>query len=165
MLVAVYPAPIVNLGNDTTIASPNTVTLDAGTGVSYLWSTGATTQTIVVSTSGTYTVTVTDANGCEGSDVIVVNVLTALNEIVDGMIKNIYPQPATDVVNITFGNINMNGTLKFINSLGQVVVEKKVDATMSNRKSSIDVSQLPAGWYSISLTDNKQVFNYKILLQ
>lgn len=165
VLVAVYPAPIVNLGNDTTIASPNTVTLDAGTGVSYLWSTGATTQTIVVSTSGTYTVTVTDANGCEGSDVIVVNVLTALNEIVDGMIKNIYPQPATDVVNITFGNINMNGTLKFINSLGQVVVEKKVDATMSNRKSSIDVSQLPAGWYSISLTDNKQIFNYKILLQ
>ncbi len=42
------------------------VTLTAPTHVSYLWSTGATSQSITVSTSGTYTVTVTDANGCTG---------------------------------------------------------------------------------------------------
>lgn len=37
---------------------------DAGPGGSYLWSTGATTRTISVSTAGIYWVTVTNGNGC-----------------------------------------------------------------------------------------------------
>lgn len=41
------------------------VTLDAGnTGASYIWSTGALTQTINVNTTGLYSVTITDAGGC-----------------------------------------------------------------------------------------------------
>ena len=44
------------------------VTLDAGTaGATYQWSTGATTQTISVNTTGAYSVTITDASGCTGS--------------------------------------------------------------------------------------------------
>ncbi|MFN0275166.1 MAG: gliding motility-associated C-terminal domain-containing protein, partial [Chitinophagales bacterium] len=43
------------------------VTADAGAGyASYLWSTGETTQTILVDSGGVYYVTVTDAFGCEG---------------------------------------------------------------------------------------------------
>jgi len=38
-----------------------------GTYNSYLWTTGATTQAITVSSSGAYGVTVTDENGCQGS--------------------------------------------------------------------------------------------------
>ena len=42
--------------------------LDAGAGYSsYLWSTGATTQTITVSSAGSFSVTVSNANGCTGS--------------------------------------------------------------------------------------------------
>ena len=40
-------------------------TLDAGSHSSYLWSTGETTQTIDINTSGTYHVTLQDATGCE----------------------------------------------------------------------------------------------------
>lgn len=44
------------------------ITLNAGnSGVSYLWSNGATSQTINVNTTGSYTVTITDASGCSGS--------------------------------------------------------------------------------------------------
>lgn len=39
-------------------------TLTASPGVSYLWSTGATTSSIVVTAVGTYSVQVTDSNGC-----------------------------------------------------------------------------------------------------
>ncbi|MBS1765709.1 MAG: gliding motility-associated C-terminal domain-containing protein, partial [Bacteroidetes bacterium] len=42
--------------------------LSAGSYTSYLWSTGATTANISANTSGVYTVTVTDANGCTGSN-------------------------------------------------------------------------------------------------
>ncbi|MFC2111493.1 BNR-repeat neuraminidase N-terminal domain-containing protein, partial [Bacteroidota bacterium] len=42
-------SPYVNLGNDTMFFIADSITLDAGPGfISYLWSTGATTQTIVV---------------------------------------------------------------------------------------------------------------------
>jgi hypothetical protein len=62
----VNPTPVVNLGGPYT--SCNTVTLDAGNaGSSYAWSNGATSQTIDASSSGTYAVTVTDANACSGS--------------------------------------------------------------------------------------------------
>ncbi|MBC6410173.1 MAG: gliding motility-associated C-terminal domain-containing protein [Ekhidna sp.] len=59
---------MINLGNDTTICIDEVLTLDAGTGTSYVWSTGETTQTINVDTTGTYWVEVTTANGCTDFD-------------------------------------------------------------------------------------------------
>ena len=41
--------------------------LDAGIYETYLWSTGAVTQTIIVNSEGDYSVTVTDLNGCTAS--------------------------------------------------------------------------------------------------
>ncbi len=67
--VATSPLPVVDLGPDTLACG--TVELDAGNpGASYLWNTGATTQTLDASTSGKYIVTVTNANGCSASDTI-----------------------------------------------------------------------------------------------
>ncbi len=72
--VSNFALPVVNLGNDRSICTSDTITLDAGNvGSTYLWSTGATTQTIRVSAAGTYSVTVTSPNGCESSDQVVIN--------------------------------------------------------------------------------------------
>ena len=49
-------------------------TLDAGSYSSYLWNTGATTETLLVSSTGPYDVTVTDGNGCTGTASIAVTV-------------------------------------------------------------------------------------------
>jgi len=74
--IVVGPAPVVNLGNDQTICPGITTTLDAGAGFSnYLWSTGATTQTIVVGTPGSYWVQVTNY-GCEDYDTVNVSLYT-----------------------------------------------------------------------------------------
>jgi len=51
----------------TTFCAGGSVTLTAPAGNTYLWSNNATTQSITVGTSGTYSVTVTNANGCTAS--------------------------------------------------------------------------------------------------
>jgi len=59
----------VNLGNDLNVCG-NAVTLDAGyPGAQFLWNTGATTQRIVATSSGTYAVSVT-INGQTASDTV-----------------------------------------------------------------------------------------------
>jgi hypothetical protein len=66
---------VVNLGLDTAICQGSTLTLDAqNTGSTYTWSNNSSNQTLAVTTAGTYSVTVKDANGCKGSDAIVVSV-------------------------------------------------------------------------------------------
>jgi hypothetical protein len=66
MMATVNPVPVVDLGNNIIqCADAAAITLDAqNAGASFLWNDGSTTETITVSTSGTYSVTVTDANGC-----------------------------------------------------------------------------------------------------
>lgn len=59
---------MVDLGNDTTICVDEVLTLDAGAGQSFVWNTGATTQTISVDTAGTYWVEVTGDMGCTAFD-------------------------------------------------------------------------------------------------
>jgi len=72
--------PIVNIGTDQQICPSSTATFDAGnTGSSYLWSNGASTQTIKVNSSGTYIVEVTDINGCKGKDTAQLIVNSFLN--------------------------------------------------------------------------------------
>ncbi len=58
------PTASISAGGPTTFCQGNSVTLNAGGGSSYLWSTGASTASITASTAGTYTVTATAANGC-----------------------------------------------------------------------------------------------------
>ena len=73
--ISVVNPPVVNLGTDSTFCSNQTVTLNAGNpGDTYTWSTGASTQTINVSTSGTYWVNVS-AGGCHGYDTAVMTVI------------------------------------------------------------------------------------------
>lgn len=60
----------VNLGNDTIIDEGTSIILDAGNpGAVYLWSTGESTQSINVDTTGEYSVTVTKEN-VSGKDTI-----------------------------------------------------------------------------------------------
>jgi len=70
---------IAPVGNALTICSSTTLTLSAPNGFGYAWSNGATTQQITVSTSGTYSVIVTDVAGCSSptSNVISVTVIPA----------------------------------------------------------------------------------------
>ncbi|NOU17460.1 MAG: T9SS type A sorting domain-containing protein [Bacteroidales bacterium] len=65
--IAVYGNPAPNLGIDRTISTPTI--LDAGSGYTlYTWQDGSHNQTFTANATNKYTVTVIDANGCQGYD-------------------------------------------------------------------------------------------------
>ena len=63
-----YTPPAPSITGNAAICPGGSVTLTADSGYnSYLWNTGASTQSITVNAANTYTVTVTNNNGCTGS--------------------------------------------------------------------------------------------------
>lgn len=67
--------PTVTLPADTAICAGSSLTIDAGAGyASYNWNNGDQTQTTTVNSAGTYSVTITNNDGCAASDSIVVTV-------------------------------------------------------------------------------------------
>ncbi len=69
--VTLHALPVVDLGNDIALCGATNQLLDAGNaGSNFLWSTNENTQTINASTSGVYSVTVTNANNCSASDAV-----------------------------------------------------------------------------------------------
>ncbi|MBD1397759.1 gliding motility-associated C-terminal domain-containing protein [Pontibacter sp. JH31] len=69
VVVTVNPLPTaaITVSGVTTFCAGESVTLSATDGASYKWSNGATSKSIVVSASGNYSVTVTDAKGCSAT--------------------------------------------------------------------------------------------------
>lgn len=65
-----------NLGNDTLLCAPATITLNAGlqTAVNYLWQDGSTQPTLLVDKTGLYWVQVTDNLGCAKKDSVKVTI-------------------------------------------------------------------------------------------
>ena len=81
-ITSVLPAPTVNLGPDLALCQGATQTLDAGAGFSsYAWSNGGNMQTNSISTMGSISVTVTDGNGCVGSDTFTVTSITPYDTV------------------------------------------------------------------------------------
>ncbi|MEP7163057.1 MAG: GEVED domain-containing protein [Ferruginibacter sp.] len=86
---AIPPTPTISTGGGaTTFCQGGSVTLTSTAASSYLWSTGATTQSIVVSTSGNYSVTAYNTAGCaslvSATTVVTVNPLPATPTISTG---------------------------------------------------------------------------------
>ncbi len=61
------PAADISASGATSFCQGNNVILTASAGNSWLWSNGATTQSITVGTTNSYTVTVTNTSGCSAS--------------------------------------------------------------------------------------------------
>jgi hypothetical protein len=142
--------PPVNLGADITQCG-GTITLDAGnSNMNYLWSNNATAETVNVTVSGDYSVTVTDTSGCIASDTVNVNLDTCAG------IKNdypahcaIYPNPATEQIEVVMDKEYLlrhkaaGLSFQLTDLTGRIVLENSIDAENNN----IYISQLPMGIY------------------
>ncbi len=101
----------------------------------YEWSNGATTQDISGLTAGTYTVTVTDANGCEKT------------------LSKTITQPPAIVLSATQVNVKCNGAATGSINLSVSGGNDPYTYLWSNGATSQDISGLTAGTYSVKVTD------------
>jgi hypothetical protein len=141
----------VNLGADAIVCDTITYTLDAGTASSYLWDDNSTNQTLIVSATGTYSVEITDGNGCIAMDTITITFIpcsASIGELEDKISFIVYPNPTTGQLTVSIPEeFEANGMLYIINAKGQVAHSLKIQESVSN----IDLRELADGVYQLKL--------------
>ena len=77
-IISNHQSPDVIISGSQSFCTDGITTIDAGDFTSYVWApNGEMTRTIDVDTEGTYSVTITDENGCTDTAEITINVITA----------------------------------------------------------------------------------------
>ncbi len=153
-MISLNPAPTVNLGPDIVVPSPP-VTLDAGNpGQTYLWSTGATTQTINATTSGVYTVTVTNGFGCSDIDTVVVTfTLGDINHDGSTVQLSLYPNPTTNIIYIDIKDLEADRlNIELLDMNGKVITASLLENPAASFTHTMDVSKLAAGAYAVRIS-------------
>jgi hypothetical protein len=160
-----YDIPVIDLGEDTTICVNQPLTLDAGNpGATYAWNTNETTQTIIVDSSASYIVTVTDGNGCSNLDLIDVTVDACLGqEEMTGGNFSIFPNPTNGQLNIQWNDaVDGNAHLIFYDIQGSVVSEQFIQLN-SGAATAIPFDQAK-GHYVMKLISNDQTFVRSVIV-
>jgi len=176
--VGIWPQPEIYLGPpDSNVCIYDTVTLDAGNpGNSYLWSNGATTQTIMVSSPGIsydvqpYSVIVTNATGCTSEANI--NLIFSFSSCVgideEGSAPRlgIYPNPTTGLITIFRAELPEAFTLSLINVYGQRVADFNVERlSPGNERITEDLSSLAKGIYVLRAESKHHVITQKLIIK
>lgn len=146
-------SPNISLGNDTLICANHSLTLVADSGfASYLWSTGDTTQSITIDTSGLVLssffliLEVTDFNGCSASDTIQITFdpCTGISDLNINPIIKISPNPSDGKFEIEIKNCNSKINFRVINLQGQEITNGNLS---DSSKFNIDLSDESQGVY------------------
>ncbi|MCB0678645.1 MAG: choice-of-anchor I family protein [Saprospiraceae bacterium] len=165
--VAVNPLPVVDLGPDTVVIAPAAYVLDAGSGfTSYFWSDGSTEQTLVVLETGTYSVTVVDANGCENTDEVIVTITTSTKEVALAGRVTLFPNPASGWVSLSFSAFEPGAyTATLYDLIGRAVAVRQVDIHSSEQTAEMDLSMLPGGSYFVKIASEKGILVKQLIVE
>ena len=175
LAVTMNELPVVDLGEDITTCANQTVILDAGNpGAAYLWSTGETTQTIEVDTTGIgigtaeFWVEVTDAEACSDSDTISVQFddCTGISEVDQSWAVNISPNPSTGIFTVEINaKTGYPVDLSVFNAMGKVVYQENEVGINKTTRMTLDLQQYPAGIYFLNLKGDGVNLIKKIVVQ
>jgi hypothetical protein len=166
--INVNPNPTVNAVSSETnvLCIGQSATLTASGAVNYVWNTSATTAVIAVSPSTTtsYTVTGTDANGCSNEAAITQSVSACtgiLDSSADGNFAAVYPNPANDKIMVELNQKTSSTRVVIVNSIGQTVYSN----TAPELSFEVNVKELPYGVYFIKVLEGISVKETKKLIK
>jgi hypothetical protein len=151
-----------SLGPDiTTMTTPVTLSGPSGNGLyTYTWApVSSNGQSIQVSTSGTYSLTVDNGYGCSYTDAIVVTILPTAVQETSTFNLTVYPNPAHDL--ITIQSTETITTVNILDLNGRVVSSQSCSAM----NVEIRIAELPDGCYILESVGEHGVTRTRLLKQ
>ncbi|MGD1847068.1 MAG: T9SS type A sorting domain-containing protein, partial [Salibacteraceae bacterium] len=119
-----------------------------------------------VDSTGTYSVTITDANGCSNSDTIMVSIGVGLDELLSQQAVQTYPNPSMgDLVVEIDAAIRGSFQLTVIDQQGRVVRQQPLQLNGRNTRHSLDLNKEAAGIYFLKLQGEDYSWVRRIALQ
>jgi hypothetical protein len=134
--------------------------LNAGSHTSYLWNNNLTSATLSVTTSGTYSVTVSNAAGCVSTDEIVVNLQDCAGIEETQIFANIYPNPTSGLVNINLSMTLSNANIQLIDLQGKILF---ANPEFNGQNLMLDLNNFSNGMYLLQIEQNSQISKFKLI--
>lgn len=158
------PVPVITVSGDTLHSS-------ASSGNQWYRNTiiinGATNQTYIETQNGSYTVTVTDSNGCSSTSLpktINVGIDELSNKNIGGL--NIYPNPANDIVTISFhAKAEGNYAISLVDMIGRTIREDAGKAVSGDNKLEFSLNTIAKGIYIVELRSGNSSDKIKLVIE
>jgi len=121
---------------------------------------------ISISASGIYSVKVTDANNCQGNAQTEVKISLILgNDTPKGTEINLYPNPVSEQLNVTFDTEqNMQISITILDSRGRVIEQRKLTSIGGNQQEKFDIRNMTSGQYLLKINTSLQELVKKIVI-
>jgi hypothetical protein len=122
-----------------------------------MWSTGATTEDISGLTAGTYTVTITDGNGCSSVSTFTVSLIIGIKNSIQGPQVEVMPNPTNGFALV---KIRLAATasvqLRLTDLSGKVIYAMEEENAATEIQHQIDLSDLSSGVYLLQVVSEGQ---------
>jgi hypothetical protein len=173
--IMMHELPEVDLGADMTVCANEIITLDAGnTGASFMWSTGETSQTIQMDTTGVgigtveVWVEVTDANTCASTDTITIQFddCTGVTELADQWAVEVFPNPSDGVFSVDIKSLSTAPvSITLFNTFGKEVYRQDDITIRTSKNIQLELSDKPEGIYLLNIKGDGINLIQKIIIQ
>jgi hypothetical protein len=168
-----YTSPPVTI--DVRDATPQVVrmgmTLTSSPAITYQWAIngvdipGATNQSLTITVSGLYTVSVVDSMGCRGKsvDVNIIVDVAAVPAVVTALSVSVHPEPSTGAVTAHIVR-RVGGALELAvhDLLGRRCLARRFDAAPAVWDVALDLASLPRGMYFCRVTSGAEVRTVRV---
>lgn len=146
------------------ICTDGSVVISASGAVSYSWTNGPNTASLLANPAATtvYTVEGIDANNCKNSTfvTVVVDICTGIsNAAFQRDAVKLFPNPSTGLFTVQF-DFEGEKSVVIVNSVGQVILQ----STGTQQEQSIDLNEFAKGVYFVKVSSGTLSGNYKVVI-